>query len=244
MSDAHVKTFGKLLSRVASRHHGWELFSDWLALSAYSLFNSIHKSPDIEREYLKTAGRYKDDELRRMGELLGFVVEVLDETRSDFLGVAFQNLELASDRGGQFFTPDGLSRAVASMTLSGYERRAGRVLKINEPATGSGGMIIAAFNELKDADREWVHFTAQDIDIRCFFMTYIQLFLLGISAEVILGNTLAVEELKVWQTLGYYSLGMRAKLKGDRLLDALDSLHETPASTPPVKGPGQLALNF
>ena len=43
-------------------------------------------------------------------------------------------------------------------------------------------------------------FVAQDIDIRCVWMAYIQLSLYGIPAMVIHGNTLTMEEWDRWYT--------------------------------------------
>ncbi len=80
-------------------------------------------------------------------------------------------------------------------------------------------MIVSSWLALDDDDKEWTHYYAQDIDIKCFYMTYIQTFLVGISAEVILGNTLAVEERRVWRTFGYYAHAMELKLKADAMLD-------------------------
>ena len=43
-------------------------------------------------------------------------------------------------------------------------------------------------------------FVAQDIDIRCVWMAYIQLSLYGIPAVVIHGNTMNMEEWDRWYT--------------------------------------------
>lgn len=45
--------------------------------------------------------------------------------------------------------------------------------------------------------------TAQDIDLKCVHMTYLQLSLYGIPAVVIHGNTLTVEEWSRWYTPVY-----------------------------------------
>ena len=65
---------------------------------------------------------------------------------------------------------------------------------INEPTCGSGTMVIGAVWAMKQKDFDFRHksfFVAQDIDIRCVWMAYIQLSLYGIPAVVIHGDTLA-----------------------------------------------------
>jgi len=214
----YLKDFQKKLKHVSYSHGTYEIFSDFLVLSACSLFNSIHKDKDVEKTYQTVAERYKPDQLTKMSELFALLVEALTASQDDFLGVVYQELELANSQGGQFFTPDSLSQLISQLLFHDVERQAGRVTLINEPACGSGGMIMASFNQLSTEDKEWTHIVAQDVDIKCFYMTYIQLFLLGASAEVVLGNTLKMETIRVWRTFGYYALEMEDKLKFDTFL--------------------------
>ena len=74
---------------------------------------------------------------------------------------------------------------------------------INEPACGSGTMIIGTVWAMKRKNFDFQRksfFVAQDIDIRCVWMAYIQLSLYGIPAVVIHGNTLSMEEWSRWYT--------------------------------------------
>lgn len=217
MNNYH-KEFEKMIKHVSYSRGTYEIFSDFLILSACSLYNSIHHDKDVENTYQTVADRYKPEELTKMSKLLALLVEALTASQDDFLGVVYQELELANSHGGQFFTPDSLSQLIAQLLFHDSERQAGRVTLINEPACGSGGMIMASFNQLSDEDKEWTHIVAQDVDIKCFYMTYIQLFLLGASAEVVLGNTLKMECRKVWRTFGYYALDMENKRKIDHFL--------------------------
>jgi len=213
--------FIKKMDRVASGYGRHEVFSDWLVLAGSSLYNSIHKDSEVEKSYLDIFKRYDKPSMGRMVELLSLTVEALEHEPTDFLGSVFQESEVSSKWGGQFFTPSSLSQIISALTLLDVDRKPGRVLRISEPACGSGGMVIAAFNQLEDEDKEWVHFVLQDVDVRCFYMAYIQLFLLGISAEVVLGNTLTMECRRNWKTFGYYALGMEMKLRMDELIEAL-----------------------
>ena len=76
-------------------------------------------------------------------------------------------------------------------------------IMINEPTCGSGTMVIGAVWAMKQKDFDFRHksfFVAQDIDIRCVWMAYIQLSLYGIPAVVIHGDTLAMKEWSRWYT--------------------------------------------
>lgn len=64
-------------------------------------------------------------------------------------------------------------------------------------------MVIGAIWAMQHHGFDYRHntfFVAQDIDIRCVWMAYIQLSLYGIPAMVIHGNTLTMEEWDRWYT--------------------------------------------
>lgn len=64
-------------------------------------------------------------------------------------------------------------------------------------------MVIGAIWAMQRKEFDYRHntfFVAQDIDIRCVWMAYIQLSLYGIPAMVIHGNTLTMEEWDRWYT--------------------------------------------
>lgn len=71
------------------------------------------------------------------------------------------------------------------------------------PACGSGTLILGAIWVMQKQKFDFQHksfFVAQDIDIRCVWMAYIQLSLYGIPAVVIHGNTMSMEEWDRWYT--------------------------------------------
>ena len=64
-------------------------------------------------------------------------------------------------------------------------------------------IVIGAVWAMKRKNFDFRHksfFVAQDIDIRCVWMAYIQLSLYGIPAVVIHGDTLAMKEWSRWYT--------------------------------------------
>lgn len=69
-------------------------------------------------------------------------------------------------------------------------------MKLQEPTCGSGVMIIGSYNHLRQEhfnpqQQLWVR--AQDLDFTTAMMCYIQMTLLHIPGEVIIGNTLTDE---------------------------------------------------
>ena len=65
-------------------------------------------------------------------------------------------------------------------------------------------MLVAAadhfFFETNPVSVDKVFFVGQDIDRRCFYMTYMQLCAIGCMGLVVLGNTLMNTKDRVWET--------------------------------------------
>ena len=203
----HQKELAKILRQVAERHSLWQVFSDFLAMAALSISNSMDKRQFDQREaeYMQIVGRYTKAEANLMAHCLAHVVMGLEEGHQDFLGSLFMALELGNAWAGQFFTPYEVSLMMAKMQLAGDEPK--RIIAergfitVNDPCTGGGAMLIAAAHALLDEGlnpSQHMHVTAQDIDIKAVHMTYIQLSLLGVPAVVVHGNSLAVEQRSVW----------------------------------------------
>ncbi|WP_202800425.1 class I SAM-dependent methyltransferase [Sinorhizobium fredii] len=75
-----------------------------------------------------------------------------------------------------------------------------------EPAVGSGAMIIALAEAILEAGfnyQQLLHVTAVDIDPRAVHMAYIQLSLLHIPATVIVGDSLAMRFREDWHTMAH-----------------------------------------
>ncbi|MCX4348389.1 MAG: hypothetical protein OSJ76_01235 [Alphaproteobacteria bacterium] len=67
-------------------------------------------------------------------------------------------------------------------------------------------MVIAACETLREKNinyQKYLYVVAQDIAEMPFYMTYIQLSLIGCPAEVLLGNTLKLEVVQAWPTPFY-----------------------------------------
>ena len=139
----------------------------------------------------------------RMMALLYLAVREYEDDPTDILGTVYHDLQLNNEWNGQFFTPDSISRMMAMIAGLPPDADDGRVITINEPACGSGTLVIGAVWAMKQKGfdyRRRTFFVAQDIDIRCVWMAYIQLCLYQVPAVVVHANTLTLEEWSRWFT--------------------------------------------
>ena len=141
-------------------------------------------------------GTYRNkDTVRAFPELLAIAYGAIDAGGCDFLGSVASQMEVLNARVGQFFTPYTVSRMIAEMTLQDVAPviEANGFITISEPASGAGGMVLAAADTLQkngfDPSTQML-VNAVDISPLCFHMTYLQTTLRGIPALVEMGDTL------------------------------------------------------
>jgi hypothetical protein len=204
----HQKELAKLLRELAYRHGLWQVWKDFVAMSALSIANAVDRRQWTAREdeYLKIAGRYTKDEAEGMARGLALVTLGLEVGMSDFLGSLFMALELGDAWKGQFFTPYDISRLMASMTLGDkglQEIQERGFVTVSDPCIGGGAMVIAAAHALQDQGinyQQCMHAVACDIDIVAVHMAYIQCSLLHIPAVIYHCNSISLEVWSQWQT--------------------------------------------
>lgn len=218
--------FLRLFPTVANYHHRYKVWSDFIHLSALSMYNALAKSDEIEAEYMSIQSQYKPEDLENICKLLSFVVMGLEEEVSDFLGSLYMELGLGNNVTGQFFTPYCLSKMMAELTLTD-EIAPGRILTLHEPAAGSGGCVIAVAEVLKERGvniHQKLFVSCVELDPTVAYMCYLQLSLLGISAEVIIGNSLSMEFGRTLKTPVYYLEGWDSRIKVDGFMSILDKV--------------------
>lgn len=189
------------ITKLAGRYTPYQIFSDWITMSAISIQNSckvIQDNISNEREdlYLTISKRYSGDELKTFADMLGALAIVLEERFGDILGDIYMKSGCGSKNTGQFFTPYHLSYLTAKLCYENQfsHLRENEQIKVNEPSTGGGGMMIAIAQILKENNIDYqrrLQVVAQDLDWNGVYMTYIQLSLLGIKAVVVQGDTLS-----------------------------------------------------
>lgn len=203
----YAKEFMRTFEGACRRYDRHRVFLDWITLASSSLL--AHSSPfhreEAEAAYLQTSKAYQREEMEIFAKLFGITTAALEQKFQDFLGHVFMNLELGNKHQGQFFTPYAVSLLCAQMTVQRVDTSK-RLLTFSEPACGSGGMIIACMEVLRDQGINFQNSTyteAVDVSEMAARMAYVQFSLLGIPAKVVLGNSLTLETRAVWPTLFY-----------------------------------------
>lgn len=185
------------------------VFTTFLEITATSIAAQMDPANAMEREkrYQEIASKMKPEVLTsyaRMFALLYLATREYEDDPCDILGDIYHELRLNNEWNGQFFTPDHICRFMAQI-VNPVDKFAGMEgpITISEPTCGSGTMIIGAVWTMQRQNFDYkrkAFFVAQDIDIRCVWMAYIQLSLYRIPAVVIHGNTLTMEEWSRWYT--------------------------------------------
>ena len=225
------KELVKALQSVSCSHSIYEVFQDWLTVSAIAISNAVDLRQAKRREevYLEIIGKYSKREQEKLAEALSQLVLALQYEQSicgptDILGQVFHALELHSKYKGQFFTPPSVCEMMGKITLDGdnlsaiVEKKG--YISVCEPCIGSGGMILGAAKAMADKHLNYqtqMLVTGIDIDIKCVHMAYLQLSLLGIPATVIHGNSLTDEVWSSWYTPMYVVGGWATKEMENRL---------------------------
>jgi type I restriction-modification system DNA methylase subunit len=174
-------------------HSSYEVYNDFMLyaynkLNRYSLFNPsqafvAHKFVDYSSVY---------DELITISE------DGLEKLDCDFFGEIMGELgTLDKKYSGQCFTPFSVSYMCAKMVLGDLREtveNSGR-LTIDEPAAGSGGMILAACRHAEDLGipRHSIAFRATELSFNVYLALAVQCNLAGVAAVCINGNTLSLE---------------------------------------------------
>lgn len=207
------KAFIKLFAETARYHNRYEVFRDVVTCHAYALHNAVMFDQGIEDDYLRIAKKYEKDDLTRIARLMAYVVMGLEEKPCDFLGSVFMELDLGSSQIGQFFTPYEVSLLMAKLNVVDLCNKP--IITLHEPAVGSGGMVIAYAQALRENGvnyQQKLFVQAIDLDPVAAMMAYVQFTLLHIPAEVCIGNTLTLDISRVFKTPAYYIGGWSKKL--------------------------------
>lgn len=210
------KEFRNIINSFSQRYSVWQLFKDFLLLTALSLANTVKTREWDEREeqYLSIIHTYQEKDQVLFPQLLACLSMALTENpKQDFLGEIYALLNLQQKQKGQFFTPYHIAHLMSKLT---YEDRNGEIaakgyISVSDSSCGSGVMLIAAANTARshglDPQKE-VLFVGQDIDRTAALMCYIQLTLLELPAYVIIGDSIARPGLhpdnEVWYTPAFY----------------------------------------
>lgn len=213
--------YRKIIESIArTKSSQLQVFADFCRMSACAL-SLLEREP----EYLEIAGRYNRDELSDISQAFAFLVEEMEEKPfTDILGDYY--LEVASHSSkqarGEFYTPPEISKLMARMLFDVEAVKAkGMPITVNEPACGSGGMVLAVAELFAPDSVDLLRVTCQDINPLSVDMCYINTTLWGIPAQVILGDTIRMTETGRWKNPHWRRVGEDQRLAMREVLDLL-----------------------
>jgi len=210
-----IKDFKKIFDKFAYRYSGWDVWRDFVTLTACTISNCMDQANSKPREarYMEIIKTYSENEVNYFPELFGITTLALeDNPDQDFLGDLYCGLGLNKKGYAQFFTPYHIGKLMANISFGNLQDEISRkgYISAYDPCCGAGCLLIAMANAAKEQGVNYqqdVFFEAQDIDNTAALMCYIQLSLLGCAAEVRVGNSLTIEPLSpenIWHTPFYF----------------------------------------
>lgn len=203
----HVSNMIKQVEKLRGKYDTWNIFNDFVTMSAISIRNSI-KHPrfdEMEEKYMAIATKYNEKELDMFSQMLSELILGLEKEQADILGILFMELNVSNKWQGQFFTPMSISNLCGAMTVEGTGKaiKEDGYITLDEPACGGGAMIIGFANAMRDKGYNYQNqlvVNARDLDVKSVYMCYIQLSLLGIAANIQHGNTITLDIFDEWKT--------------------------------------------
>jgi len=202
------------------------VFSDYACMAACA-----YAMQTREKEYLSVAGRYSREELERFAKAMAFMVEEMEQKPFEDLLGAYQcdvQSKLSRDLGGEFYTPGAIGELMAKVGADVLEAvNRGRPVSINDPASGSGGLILSLAQEFAKAQAvDLMRVTCQDISKIACDMAYINTTLWGVPARIIWGDTLRRTVEAKWENIHWHRVGEPMR---ERLSDIMDMESSDPA---------------
>lgn len=156
-----------------------------------------------KRKMFRTNREGKIGLLSRAIRALGEAME--REPFRDLLGRVYQENSAGSDRQarGSFYSPDSIAGLMTALTFDIEEMKEkigrGESVSVNDPACGSGRMILAAAGLLGDM-RSGLRVSCTDIDLTACKIAYVNFSLCGIPAVVSHGDALKMKCWQSWRT--------------------------------------------
>ncbi|HBX2614231.1 TPA: SAM-dependent DNA methyltransferase [Klebsiella pneumoniae] len=224
--DEARRQFIRVFKDTARNLRRWDVFRDFITLAASELDLARIRTPENMESSREICAKYGDCDIRNLHELFCLMVCALEAKFHDFLGAIFMELELGDDRNGQYFTPYHLQSLLAKLVMPDVKQtiRTEGFVTVSDPASGAAGMIIAYAENLLEAGynpSEQMYAHCVDIDPIAADMSFIQLSLLGIPAQVVTGNSLTLECSRARYTPVYYINNFEKRLDDQRRISAM-----------------------
>nr|DAS78395.1 MAG TPA: type I restriction-modification system methyltransferase [Caudoviricetes sp.] len=194
--------FTELIQSMTGKHQLWELWADFIVLTAISCSQQLDFRKEREERYLATAGKYGSEEMENFSRLFALVMDGYEQNREqDMLGSIYMKLNLGSHWTGQFFTPYGVCQNMSGISTAEAVKQIQKkgYVTMLDSASGAGAILIATANSIQRSLaaggshlnlQDHVLAVAQDLSENTALICYIQLSLLGIAAIVYIGDSL------------------------------------------------------
>lgn len=230
--DRCKKEFISVMDSLSYSHNRWQVFCDFVEMSAIAISNTSDMIHYEEREarYKEIMSGYSKMDADKFVDLLSLVMAACrrcEDNPRDILGELFHQMNLQNEWKGQFFTPSHLCSFMAELQMGDIDDKLNEkgYVTVSDPCCGAGAMIIGfadAMCKHKYDYTKMMRATATDIDIRCVHMAFIQISLYGIPAVVIHGDSLALTEWSHWYTPSMCSvLNKKATEQKEQPLEAI-----------------------
>lgn len=203
-----MKEIIKQFERLAKEKDTWQVYRDFLEMTAISISNvcDIGQAKEREKRYMDIAKTYSPEQLNEISKIMALVVLELDKEPRDILGRIFMELGLGNKWTGQVFTPMSVADMMADVTLDKKEIEDKEYVTVYDSAVGGGvtiiGLVRAMLRQGLNPQKQLLVICG-DLDIKAVHMTYIQLSLLGIPAIVKNQDALTLETMSIWYTPTY-----------------------------------------
>ncbi|TVU70353.1 N-6 DNA methylase [Pseudoalteromonas distincta] len=215
--NIHSLNFKKIFKNTAPQTNRYDVFRDFIFMASIAIENVFLKSEEKESDYMRIVNKYKPDDIERFTQMYAELILALDSEPSDILGSLFMELEIGSASLGQFFTPYPVCKMLSELSIGAdFDEKLSKTgyISVSEPASGSGSMLIAFSQSMLDKGynpQRQMTFQAIDLDPIAARMAYIQLSLLGLVGEVVIGNTLTLDFHETLKTPAFYLWGHTLK---------------------------------
>ncbi|EKA5326762.1 N-6 DNA methylase [Salmonella enterica] len=218
--------FIRIVRKLAAVRSPREVLSVLCRITADRIDPALAGRTEDRENVKKLTGDYSPVEKEMLETLIRMLPQILQDNPRDFLGECVMSLELGNSAMGQYFTPGSLASLKFEILKQDYasEIRKHGFIIVQEPAVGSGGLIIKIANGLADAGfnpSAALFVSCADKDVFAADMAFTQLSLLGIAAEVSTGDTLHMEFQKTRYTLAYWLNGFNERLKLRRIYETM-----------------------
>jgi len=170
----------------------YEAYSDFCTYG----YNCLNKFRQISKQEKKDI-RYKKLE-SIYEELLCLTEKGLETVSCDFLGEIAGELSMLNKKGlGQCFTPFSVSKMCVLLNIDRIISTLNKkdYITVSEPCAGSGGMLIALANVLKEKNISLTKILVcgVELDRTTYYSLCIQLNMIGMQSVCINANTLSLE---------------------------------------------------